>query len=161
MTLSIYLLDWLQHQENKMSLPDFIIIGAMKAATTSLHYYLNLHPQISMSREKELNFFVKKQNWRKGIAWYKSNFNSKEQLAGEASPNYTNFPFFKGVPERMHAVVPDIKLTLEATHNGALDQFPLAGCRLHVHSRYLALTYRLAIIVGGAGFHNAKRLPLA
>ena len=93
-----------------MNLPDFIIIGAMKAATTSLHYYLNLHPQISMSREKELNFFVKKQNWKKGIDWYKSNFNNEKPLRGEASPNYTNFPFFKGVPERMHSVVPDIKL---------------------------------------------------
>jgi len=26
-----------------MNLPDFVIIGAMKTATTSLHYYLNLH----------------------------------------------------------------------------------------------------------------------
>ncbi len=93
-----------------MNLPDFIIIGAMKAATTSLHYYLNLHPQISMSKEKELNFFVKKQNWGKGIDWYKSNFNSEKPCRGEASPNYTNFPFFKGVPERIHSVVPDIKL---------------------------------------------------
>ena len=40
-----------------MNLPGFVIIAAMKAATTSLHYYLNLHPQISMSKEKELNFF--------------------------------------------------------------------------------------------------------
>ncbi len=37
-----------------MNLPNLVIIGAMKAATTSLHYYLNLHPQISMSKEKEL-----------------------------------------------------------------------------------------------------------
>lgn len=93
-----------------MNLPDFVIIGAMKAATTSLHYYLNLHPQISMSKEKELNFFVKERNWGKGLDWYKSNFNGEKPFRGEASPNYTNFPLFKGVPERMHSVVPDIKL---------------------------------------------------
>ncbi len=93
-----------------MNLPDFVIIGATKAATTSLHYYLNLHPQISMSKEKELNFFVKERNWGKGLDWYKSNFNGEKPFRGEASPNYTNFPFYKGVPERLHSAVPDIKL---------------------------------------------------
>lgn len=93
-----------------MNLPDLVIIGAMKAATTSLHYYLNLHPQISMSKEKELNFFVKEKNWGKGLDWYKYNFNDEKPYRGEASPNYTNFPFYRGVPERMHSVVPDIKL---------------------------------------------------
>ncbi len=93
-----------------MNLPNFVIIGAMKAATTSLHYYLNLHPQISMSKEKELNFFVKEKNWGKGLDWYQSNFNGDKPFRGEASPNYTNFPLFKGVPERMHSVIPDIKL---------------------------------------------------
>lgn len=42
------------------TLPNLIIIGAMKCGTTSLHYYLNLHPQISMSQEKELKFFLRK-----------------------------------------------------------------------------------------------------
>jgi hypothetical protein len=56
------------------TLPNLIIIGAMKGGTTSLHYYLNLHPQIWMSREKELYFFVSERNWNKGIEWYKSNF---------------------------------------------------------------------------------------
>ncbi len=93
-----------------MNLPNLVIIGAMKAATTSLHYYLNLHPQISMSKEKELNFFVKEKGWGKGLDWYKSNFNGEKPFRGEASPNYTSFPFYKGVPERMHSVVPDVKL---------------------------------------------------
>ena len=36
------------------NLPTFIIIGAMKSATTSLYYYLSLHPEIYMSKIKEL-----------------------------------------------------------------------------------------------------------
>ena len=36
-------------------LPDFIVIGAMKSGTTSLHHYLNLHPEISMSKPKEID----------------------------------------------------------------------------------------------------------
>jgi len=39
-------------------LPNLVIIGAMKSGTTSLHGYLDLHPQISMSSVKELNFFI-------------------------------------------------------------------------------------------------------
>lgn len=91
-------------------LPNLIIIGAQKCGTTSLHYYLSLHPQIRMSREKELNFFIKERNWHKGIEWYKSNFTTKAKIYGESSPNYTNYPFFMGVPERMCSVVPEAKL---------------------------------------------------
>lgn len=40
-----------------MGLPDFLIIGAAKAGTTSLYYYLKEHPQIFMSGFKEPNFF--------------------------------------------------------------------------------------------------------
>jgi len=39
------------------TLPNLLIIGAMKAGTTSLQRYLSLHLQIFMSKRKELNFF--------------------------------------------------------------------------------------------------------
>lgn len=45
-----------------MPLPNLIVIGASKCGTTSLHRYLNRHPQIAMSRDKELNFFIEEQN---------------------------------------------------------------------------------------------------
>jgi hypothetical protein len=40
-----------------MALPTFIVIGAVKAGTTSLHYYLSQHPEIQMSQMKEPRFF--------------------------------------------------------------------------------------------------------
>jgi hypothetical protein len=40
------------------NLPNFLIIGAQKAGTTALHYYLNQHPQIYMSPVKEPGFFA-------------------------------------------------------------------------------------------------------
>lgn len=91
-------------------LPNLIIIGAMKAGTTSLHHYLKLHPQISMSQEKELDFFIEEKNWHRGIEWYQSQFSGQAQIYGEASPNYTNYPWWKGIPQRMYSVVPDAKL---------------------------------------------------
>lgn len=41
-----------------MTLPNFLIIGAQKAGTTALYYYLKQHPHIYMSPEKEPHFFA-------------------------------------------------------------------------------------------------------
>src|SRR5215207_2894411 len=41
-----------------MTMPNFLIIGAMKAGTTALYRYLCQHPQIYMSPVKETNFFA-------------------------------------------------------------------------------------------------------
>lgn len=39
-------------------LPTFVIAGAPRCGTTSLHYYLRQHPQVCMSAIKEPNFFL-------------------------------------------------------------------------------------------------------
>lgn len=41
-----------------MTMPTFLVLGAARAATTSIHYYLEQHPQIAMSSIKEPNFFA-------------------------------------------------------------------------------------------------------
>ncbi len=89
-----------------------VVIGAMKSGTSSLHSYLDLHPQISMSRTKELNFFVaEKEHWAKGFGWYDRQLGSRKATwRGESSPNYTKHPTFPGVPERMFQVMPDARL---------------------------------------------------
>lgn len=96
--------------EKKHTLPNFLVIGAQKSATTSLHYYLAGHPEISMSLEKELDFFIEERNWYKGINWYQSQFQGRAKVYGESSPNYTNYPQWKGVPEKIYALKPDMKL---------------------------------------------------
>ena len=42
-----------------MRLPDLLVPGAGKSATSSLHDYLGSHPEIFMSQPKEPHFFVK------------------------------------------------------------------------------------------------------
>lgn len=91
-------------------LPNLIIIGAMKSGTTSLHYYLNLHPDICMSRCKELDFFNKDKNWHQGIDWYKSHFIEEAKIYGESSPNYTSYPKWRNTPQRMFSTIPETKL---------------------------------------------------
>lgn len=92
------------------SLPNLVIVGAMKCGTSSLHRYLDFHPQIKMSSIKELDFFIEEKNWHRGESWYRSHFPVKADILGESSPNYTKFPVFSGVPERMHRMLPDAKL---------------------------------------------------
>ncbi len=99
-------------------LPNFIVIGAGKAGTTSLWGYLREHPQIFMSEPKELNFFTTEHNWHRGLAWYESHFeNAGEARAiGEVTGSYTNWPNFAGVPERMVQILPDAKLVYVVRH---------------------------------------------
>lgn len=87
--------------ERAGALPNLIVIGGLKCGTTSLHHYLNLHPEIAMSRPKELNFFVAELNWELGPDWYASHFDRAAPVRGETSPHYTNLPRFQGVAERM------------------------------------------------------------
>lgn len=91
-------------------LPDIIIIGAMKGGTTSLYHYLASHPDVVASRDKETDFFRSRKHFSKGIEWYRQQFRGAGTHALEASPNYTKRHKFRGVPRRMHSVLPEAKL---------------------------------------------------
>lgn len=86
-----------------------LVIGAMKSGTSSLHEYLALHPEITMSKQKELNFFTH-ESWDLGLGWYSEQLAGDTKVRGESSPNYTKYPAFASVPARMHSVVPEAKL---------------------------------------------------
>ena len=90
--------------------PNLVVIGAQKCGTSVLHYYLSLHPEVSMSKPKELNFFIEERNWPRGVDWYRGHFDPDARVRGEASPNYSAFPQHQGVPDRMHSVVPEARL---------------------------------------------------
>ena len=82
-------------------LPNFLVIGAMKAGTSSLYQYLRAHPQIFMPAAKELSFFAYEPNARHDLEWYRRQFAPAGEGAvalGEASTMYTKFPRHPGVP---------------------------------------------------------------
>lgn len=93
-------------------LPNFIVIGAMKAGTTSLYHYLKQHHQVFMPTTKELDFFAAESNWRRGLGWYRRQFSAASDAVarGEASPLYTQYPTHDGVPERIARVLPGVRL---------------------------------------------------
>ncbi len=92
------------------AMPNLIIVGGLKCGTTSIHHYLGLHPEIQMSKPKELNFFVEELNWDLGLDWYRGRFDGRFAVRGESSPHYTNLPRFEGIAERIHRHVPKARL---------------------------------------------------
>jgi hypothetical protein len=91
-------------------LPNLIVIGAAKCGTTSLHEYLDEHPDVSMSAEKELNFFVPEKSGGRSVEWYERQFDERARVRGESSPAYAAHPFFPGPPARTRALIPDVRL---------------------------------------------------
>ncbi len=99
-----------RRRKRHAALPNLIIIGGLKCGTTSIHHYLGLHPEIQMSKPKELNFFVEELNWDLGLDWYASRFDGRFGVRGESSPHYTNLPRFGGVAQRIHEHCPNARL---------------------------------------------------
>lgn len=97
-----------------MTLPNFLIIGAAKAGTTSLYHYLRQHPDVYLSPVKEPRYY-----WLEGVEEgvvpvrtreaYEKLFKGRknERAIGEASPQYLNSPT---APDRIAADLRDVKL---------------------------------------------------
>jgi hypothetical protein len=82
-----------------MTMPNFLIIGAMKSGTTALYYYLEQHPEIYMSPVKEPNFFSSQEQENAAdavtnIGTYQHLFRggSGKKALGEASHSYLYEP---------------------------------------------------------------------
>lgn len=101
-----------------MNKPDFIIVGAMKCGTTTLHDQLALQPGIFMSEPKEPNFFSDDEEYAKGLGWYASLFDGSnpKDLCGESSTHYTKLPTYPNTLKRLQAYVPDVRLIYVMRH---------------------------------------------
>ena len=88
-------------------LPNYVIVGAPKAGTTSLARWLMEHPDAYLVPEKELHFF--NNNWERGLDWYRSRFaaGAGRKAIGEASPFYLADTF---THERMANAIPNARL---------------------------------------------------
>ena len=91
-------------------LPDFIIAGAQKCGTTSLHRYLSAHPRLFLPRRpQELHYFDFDANFKKGIDWYAAYFvgAGNGQKIGQTSPLYL---YDERVPARIAETLPDARI---------------------------------------------------
>ena len=70
---------------------NLIVAGFAKCGTSSLHEYLDMHPQVCMSKYKEPHFFSKKEIWNHGKEWHDMLFENTEEdttVFGESSTSY-------------------------------------------------------------------------
>lgn len=87
----------------------FLIIGAQKAGTSWLYHNLKGHPDLDMSKQKEVHFFDKDRKYKKGYEYYHSYFKNNNKLKGEVTPNYI---LFRNTLERIYNYNPYIKSIL-------------------------------------------------
>ena len=90
-------------------LPDFLVVGAQKAASSWLSEGLGEHPEIFML-PREGNFFNIDDNFNRGVEWYRAQFDGRrdELRCGEGTPGYMFKPRFA---ERIKSVLgPDVQL---------------------------------------------------
>lgn len=92
--------------------PDFLVIGAMKSATSSLHDQLAAQPGIFMSDPKEPNFFSDDDRWQRGWGWYEGLFYRGQDalLCGESSTHYTKLPTYPKTVARIYQYLPQARL---------------------------------------------------
>ena len=90
-------------ESGNTQMPTFFVIGAAKCGTTSLHEYLDLHPDISMSDVKEPRYFMRHSS---GLSQpiiesredYLALFRSGTKIRGESSVGYSAWPAVGGIP---------------------------------------------------------------
>ncbi len=99
--------------ESGGTLPDFVVIGAMRCGTSQFYGLLTQHPHIQKAAAKELHYFDRPERFDKGIEWYRKCFpapqwkDERRSITGEATPKYLADPM---VPERMAQAVPKVRL---------------------------------------------------
>ena len=106
------------HEGAQARTPAFIIIGAMKAGTTTLHAYLKRHPRIFLPERKEPGYFGQDNNYAKGHDWYLRLFDGarEEQVCGESSTCYTRLLEYPNAAPRMARLLPNARLIYVMRH---------------------------------------------
>lgn len=91
-----------------MTLPDFVVIGAQKSATSSLCAVLGRHPDVFMCEPKEPFFFSHDEVFAKGLSWYESLFEggAGKKAIGEGSTTYTQPTLYPNALDRVAERLP-------------------------------------------------------
>jgi hypothetical protein len=98
--------------------PNFFIIGAAKAATTSLSSLLASHPQAAIVQGKEPHFFsydhLYKLGWRKYLELF--NHCRGQKAIGDASTSYSRIRYHPSTVERIKLHIPNARIIYMVRH---------------------------------------------
>ena len=98
--------------------PNFLIVGAMKSATSTLYEQLRLQPEVYLPQEKEPNFFGDDKNYSRGLRWYSDLYETADtgSILGEASTDYAKYPLFPNSAVRIKSYAPACKIIYMVRH---------------------------------------------
>lgn len=109
-------------QRPNLTLPTFLILGAMKCGTSTLHAHLASHPCTFAPQQKELHFF--NQRFLRGLPWYAEQFSDAgDRMCFETTPAYL---FEPDVKYRVKAALPEAKFIV-------ILRDPVERCVSHYH----------------------------
>jgi hypothetical protein len=91
------------------TIPNLIVIGAQDAGTEFLCRQLALHPDVEL-RAGDSRFFTSDRSWSNSLEGYRALFEGRARICGECSPSCTQYPRIDGVPARIRAALPDVRL---------------------------------------------------
>jgi len=167
-------------------LPNFLLIGAGKSGTSSLHAYFQQHPDIYMSPVKEPNFFaldgkpplypteqiaravVYPQIWRLEDYEAQFTFHAGQKAVGESSTWYLNSPV---APAAIRSLIPEARLIailrdpierafsafLMSRRIGLEPETDLAAALAKQADRQTGYDYGLDYLTPGLYAHHLKR----
>lgn len=92
--------------------PDFMVIGAQKCGTSSLHYYLSQHPDLQRSLPKAVHYFDKWIHHGFGIDWYEAHFKSFSPAKKHFFESTQEYIYDRQAPELIRRYYPDMKMIL-------------------------------------------------
>jgi hypothetical protein len=152
-----------------MTLPNFLIIGAAKAGTTSLYEHFRAHPEIFMPRLKEARFFSYDGRGNKvkfpvqTLEEYTALFEgvAGETAIGEATPHYLTYPEAAG---RIRELLPDARL-IASLRNPVDRSFSIYQMNQRNHAANVGVPYARAMqtepyLQDGYAAHLARYLAL-
>ena len=100
-------------------LPTFLGIGSMRCGSTWLYEVLKCHPDVCMSRLKEVDFFFLYRMENHDLEWYESLFAADNggdlrPVRGEISPRYARLKAWQ--VNRIAKLLPDLRIILTLRH---------------------------------------------
>jgi hypothetical protein len=98
--------------------PDYLVIGVMKCATSTVCAYLEDHPDVFMVPGMDPSFFSDDSRYAQGWGWYESLFQDRksEMICGEGSNPYMAGAMWPNTAKRIAEHLPDAKLVLMVRH---------------------------------------------
>lgn len=98
-------------------LPTFLVIGAAKCGTTTLCARLEEHPEVFVSRPREIHYFGR-DGEKKTPSWYEAHFDEAAgfRAVGEGSTSYTHPSIIEAAADQIRREIPDARLIYMVRH---------------------------------------------